>query len=295
MHILVTGGTGFIGSALVPALLADDHQVTVLSRTPRQSVGSLHYTQVLTDISAPVDAVINLAGASLAAKRWTRRYKAEIIQSRVDFTHELVAWMASQSEPPAVLLSGSAIGWYGASQEVEFDEKSRPGHGFAAALCHRWEAAALEAESLGTRVVLLRLGVVLDRDGGAYAEMTRSFAAGVCSWLGSGEQWLSWVHRRDVVQSILMLLTAAQLSGPVNVVAPEPVSHRAFAAAVAGQTRTWLAAGVPAMLARTLIGEMADELLLTGQRVRPAVLQAAGYQFAFPDVSSTVAALGAQR
>ncbi len=269
MHILVTGGTGFIGGALLPALAGRGERVTVLTRQRRpmgQGQGQVAYVNALDDITDPVDAVINLAGASLAARRWTAAYKREIRSSRVDFTQQLVAWMASLETPPKVLISGSAIGFYGASRDARFTESSGGASDFAATLCRDWEQAALAAQSDLTRVVLLRLGVVLDAGGGALTEMMRSFRFGVGSWLGSGSQWLSWIHRGDVVAVILAVLDT-HVTGPVNVVAPTPVSHRAFCDALARRRRILFKAGVPGVVMRTLLGEMAESLLLTGQWV----------------------------
>lgn len=289
MHVLVTGGTGFIGSALVPALLAAGHSVTILSRRAHDDAASVRYVTALAAITEPVDAVINLAGASLAAKRWTTAYKAEMLDSRVGSTRELVAWFGRQDTPPAVLVSGSAIGWYGDSLTAGFTEDSPPGAGFAAELCQQWESAALAAEHLGVRVVLLRLGVVFGRDGGALTEMLRSFRFGVGSWVGSGRQWLSWVHRRDVVESILFLLAKDDASGAFNISAPRPVTHREFAEAAAERKPTLFSAAVPGPLLRVMVGEMAEELLLKGQRVLPERLKAAGYSFRFASLEAALA------
>jgi len=292
MHILVTGGTGFIGGALLPALAGRGEQVTVLTRQRRpmgQGQGQVAYVNALDDITDPVDAVINLAGASLAARRWTAAYKREIRSSRVDFTRQLVAWMASRQMPPKVLISGSAIGFYGASGDAQFTESSPGASDFAATLCRDWEEAALAAQSDSTRVVLLRLGVVLDAGGGALTEMMRSFRFGVGSWLGSGSQWLSWIHRGDVVAAILAVLDN-HVTGPFNLVAPTPVSHRAFCDALARRRRVLFKAGVPGVVMRTLLGEMAESLLLTGQWVVPERLHhELGFEFTFPSIDEALA------
>jgi uncharacterized protein (TIGR01777 family) len=288
MHILVTGGTGFIGQALVPALQQGGHTVTVLSRQALKNREGLSYVKEFDEIRSPVDAVINLAGASLADRRWSDTYKAEMVASRVGTTDRLVAWMSQQATPPGVLLSGSAIGWYGASEDAVFDEKSPPGSGFAAELCQQWESAAEAAVSLGTRVALLRLGVVFDRDGGALQEMLRSFKFGVGSWLGSGHQWLSWVHRWDVVRSMLFLLEDSRARGAYNIVAPEAVTHRQFCDIASGRRPTLFSMGVPGFVARALVGEMAEELLLSGQHVAPVALTTLGYQFEFPGLDGAL-------
>lgn len=288
MHVLVTGGTGFIGSALVPALLEEGHSVTVFTRQSLAHRGALHYVSSFDAITEPVDAVINLAGASLADQRWSDAYKQEMLDSRVGVTDALVTWMQSQSAPPKVLLSGSAIGYYGSSEDKVFDEAWPPGTGFAASLCQQWESAALAAEALGIRVALLRLGVVFDRDGGALDEMLRSFKLGVGSWLGNGDQWLSWVHRWDVVRAIVFLLEHGDASGPFNLSSPNPVTHRQFCDVVSARQRVLFKLGVPSLVIRAMVGEMADELLLSGQQVLPNRLTALGYQFAFPSLDGAI-------
>ena len=228
MHYLVTGGTGFIGSALIPALLADGHSVTVLSRRAGSDQKSLRFIASLDVIAADtrIDAVVNLAGASLAGKRWTTAYKQEIFASRLATTERLLKLIARLETPPQVLLSASAIGYYGHHGDEPLSEEGAVVPGFSQDLCQRWEAAAMQASGLGVRVCLLRLGVVLDRDGGAMEEMARPFKFGVANWIGSGTQWLSWVHRRDVVAAIRFLQEHAELSGPFNITAPEPVTSR---------------------------------------------------------------------
>ncbi len=282
MHILVTGGTGFIGSALLPALVAAGHQLTVLSRKVRPPSNSVRYITVFDEVETGVDAVINLAGASLADKRWNDAYKAEMVASRVGTTDRLITWMRGLEAPPSVMISGSAIGYYGASDSAHFDESSAAGAGFAAALCQQWESAAQQAEQLGVRVVLLRLGVVFDHDGGALTEMLRSFQFGMGSWVGSGSQWLSWVHRWDVVRGIVFLLQHNDARGPVNMTAPGAVTHREFCEIASSHKRVLLKMGVPGFVLRTMVGEMADELLLSGQRVAPEALESMGFQFHYP-------------
>lgn len=288
MHVLVTGGTGFIGGALVPALLKQGHTVTILSRSPQESGVDLRYVTALGQIKDPVDAVINLAGASLAGRRWSEAYKAEIVASRVSLTQRLVDWMAGQKTPPRVLLSGSAIGYYGHSDAENFTEVSPAGAGFSADLCQQWESAARRAEALGTRVVLLRLGVVFDRNGGALDAMMQSFNMGVGSWVGSGKQWLSWVHRWDVVRAMQHLLASEQAVGAYNLTAPHPVTHKVFAKILAARKPTLINIGVPAFAMRLLVGEMANELLLDGQRVLPNRLTEAGFAFTFESLDSAL-------
>ena len=288
MHVLITGGTGFIGSALIPQLLSRGDSVTVLTRQTRSNQKNLCYVNELDHVDQPVDAVINLAGASLAAKRWSASYKAEMVESRVNFTERLVQWLGRQAQIPKVLISGSAIGFYGCSLEQRFTEDFPGGAGFAATLCQAWESAAHVVESESTRLVLLRLGVVFDRDGGALQEMIRSFRLGVGSWVGRGDQWLSWIHRADVVGIILMALDNKAVSGVLNAVAPNPVTHREFCDTLARQKPVVFKLGVPGAVLRLLLGEMADELLLQGQYVDPQALSAVGYNFKFPSLESAL-------
>lgn len=291
MHYLITGGTGFIGSALIDALVADDHQVTVTTRQRLADKARCRYVSTPEDVpsGARFDAVINLAGASLAGKRWTQRYKQEIIASRLDTTRQLVALLERLEHKPRSLLSASAIGYYGHHGDEMLTEDGAGNPGFSRSLCLDWEAEAMAAADLGSRVCLLRFGVVLDRDGGALVEMARPFQFGIANWLGSGRQWLSWVHRHDVVAAIRFLDERQDLSGPFNITAPEPVTSRGFCDAMKRQKRTLLTAPVPAPVMRLMVGEMADELLLRGQRVVPARLQAAGFEFAFPRLDEALA------
>jgi len=293
MRVLVTGGTGFIGTALTEALLANGAAVTVLSRTSHGDQTRCRFIRSLDEIAATerLDAVINLAGASLAARRWTAAYKREIVASRMDTTRHVLDLVARLNRPPAVLLSASAIGYYGHHGDERLTESSPVYPGFAQALCSDWEALALQAQPLGVRVCLLRLGVVLDRDGGALVEMAKSFRFGVASWLGSGQQWLSWVHRRDVIRAIQFLLARDDFQGPFNVTSPGPVTGRDFATALQVHHRTFIRAGVPGPVMRLLVGEMAGELLLNGQRVLPERLRAAGFDFTYPDIESALTAI----
>ena len=294
MHVLITGGTGLIGTAARERLLEQGHRVTVLSRRTRQSEPQLAFIKKLSDCEPDVDAVINLAGAGLADRRWSRRYKREITNSRVQLTQELVEWMSALEVAPTRLISASAIGYYGASETSQFTESSAGGEGFSAELCQAWEMAAREATALGISVTVLRLGVVFARSGGALEKMTQSFRLGVESWLGSGSQWLSWVHLSDVVRAIDHALTTVTPASIYNVVAPHAIRHRDLAKEVARFHNIWLKLGVPSAAARLLAGQMAEELLLTGQRVLPEQLEAEGFVFHYPTVADALTDLTAR-
>ncbi len=291
MHILMTGGTGLIGTATCAALYAAGHKLTILTRRGRPATDNVTYVTALEDCVEPVDAVINLAGAGLADRRWSEAYKRQIVSSRVDLTLKLVAWLGELEYIPKRFISASAIGYYGAADEQTFAEDGAPGAGFAATLCQSWENGAAKATAYGTRVTLLRFGVVLAREGGALGKMTQSFRLGVESWLGSGEQWLSWIHLADAVRVIQHVLNYDRPADVYNTVAPEPARHRELAREAGRQSNTWLKLGVPAFAARVMAGEMAEELLLSGQRVLPAQLLEDGFQFYYPSLKEALADL----
>lgn len=267
--------------------------MTILTRRPPKEESAYRYISGFDDIDTTerLDAVINLAGASLAERRWTSAYKREILASRLETTRDLLDLLQRLVHKPRSLLSASAIGYYGHHGEEELDESGSCTPGFAQDLCHQWEDLALSAREQGVRVCLLRLGVVFDRDGGAFIRMALPFRFGMGNWMGNGRQWLSWVHRRDVVRAILFLLQQPELEGPFNITAPEPVTSRGFNDAVKRYRRLILSAPAPAALMRIVLGEMANELLLNGQRVVPAALKDAGFLFEFPDLDTALADL----
>ena len=296
MKLLVTGGTGFIGAPLCRALAQQGHDVVVLSRLVRPPPGSGPIRLVSWDDPAwtaalrEADAVINLAGESIAARRWSPPQKRAIRESRVSTTRRLIEAMAQGATRPRVLVSASAIGYYGPRGDEELDEQAPPGQGFLAETCQAWEAEARRAEPLGVRVVRARIGLVLGPGGGALAKMVPPFRAFVGGPLGHGRQWMSWVHRDDVIGLIAWSLTRADVAGPLNVTAPAPVTMRTFCAALGRALHRPSWAPVPAPVLRLLLGEMAQELLLSGQRVVPRAALHLGYRFHHSELGPALAA-----
>lgn len=280
MRYLVTGGTGFVGRALCASLAADRHEITVLTREPARARARLRadvrIARQLHEVGE-VQVIVNLQGENLSAGRWSERRKLAFGTSRVAFTRELVTWMARQSMPPAVLVSGSAIGWYGDRGDEVLTETSTPGSDFAAQLCRDWEDAALNAEEIGTRLCRVRTGVVLDHDGGALAKMLPAFKLGAGGPLGSGAQWMSWITREDLVRLIRWLIES-RVRGVFNGTAPQPVRNRDFAAALGRSLKRPARLPMPAFALRALFGEM-SELLLGSQRVLPDAARASGFSF----------------
>ena len=290
MKVFVTGGTGLIGRALVKRLLVDGHDITVLTRQSLDSSETVTYVNSIEDLDARQDIVVNLAGAGLADRRWSPAYKKEIRASRIDLTKALVSHLRKIGMPD-VFISGSAIGFYGESKEREFSETDEVGSGFSAELCRDWEASVGDIGSQGARCVLLRTGVVLDKALGAYPQITQSFRFGLASWMGQGDHWLSWIHLADMVGAIMHCIQNEAVSGPVNMTAPNPVTHRSFADAVRHVTTTVMGMGMSGWIMRLMVGEMAHELLLTGQRVTPNKLLSTGYEFRFGELRDAIADL----
>ena len=296
-QVLVTGGTGFIGRRLIAALRADGHMVSVWTRDPRAAAArfepAVRCVARLEDLPAApgIDVVVNLAGAPIVGARWSERRKAELLRSREGMTNTLVAWMGSLPKPPWLLISGSAIGYYGVQRQGDptvLTESSPPQAIFMSRLCQRWEAAAGEASRLGVQVALTRLGFVLGH-GGSLPRLLLPVRLGLGGPLGGGRQTLSWVHVEDVVRGMAHVwsLAAAQ-TGPVapqayNFTAPGAVSQGEFmrTATVVLRRPFWLP--TPALPMRLALGEQAD-VLLEGQRVAPARLLQTGFRFRFPDV-----------
>lgn len=282
--VLVTGGTGFVGRLLVERLRARGDRVILLSRDPRQARAllgdDLNYIQDLRELPAEtrIDAVVNLAGAPIIGLPWTRARRRAIRNSRIALTSQIVDRLASLESRPAVLVSASAIGYYGDAGDGPLDEQSMPGGDFGAILCRDWEAEAMKAAALGVRVVCLRIGLVLDRSGGALPLMSLPARFGLGAILGSGRQWMAWITRSDLVRMIITAIDNEAWRGAVNAVAPEPLPHAGFQRAMARILRRPLFLRVPSWALRLGLGEMAS-IFLASQRVLPKRAQELGFRF----------------
>ncbi len=297
MKIAVTGASGLIGSALVPALRADGHGVIRLVRREPRAADEVRWDPVGEDPPggvdtarlAGVDAVVTLAGAGVGDRRWTAAYKREIRDSRVRGTATISAAVARLDPPPKVLLAGSAIGWYGDTGAATVDESAPPGSGFLPMVCREWEAATRPAEEAGIRTVHLRTGIVLSRHGGFLGRQLPIFRLGLGGRLGHGQQYMSFISRADEVRAIRFLLTADDVRGPVNLTAPEPVTNAEFVRALGAALHRPTPVRVPAWALRLALGEFTEEAL-GSQRVLPRRLLEAGFVFAHPRVTDAIRA-----
>jgi len=295
VRAFVTGATGFVGRSLLPALRGAGVEVSAWVRGPAPAgaiavpvEGGAEATVRAID---EADAIVNLAGEPIAGHRWTAARRRRLVASRVETTRAIRHALGVATARPRVLVSASAVGIYGDRGDEVLTESSPPGAGFLAELCQAWEGEALAAASAMTRVVVLRIGVVLGPGGGALEKMVPVFRARLGGRLGSGRQWMSWVHVADVVGAIRMALERDDLSGPINVVSPAPVRNAEFSHALGHVLHRPSFLRAPAFALRLALGEMADALLLSSQRVIPARLQAAGYQFRFPSLDAALADL----
>ncbi len=293
VRILITGGTGLIGRHLCKALLTKGHQLTVLSRQPETvSVKCGATVQAMASLSEWLpdrvfDAVINLAGEPIVDASWSAQRKQVLRDSRIELTTKLVRCIAVAKQKPSVLLSGSAVGYYGDGGDTELDETAPAGKDFSALLCKDWEEAALTAEKHGVRVCLLRTGLVFSKSGGLLGKMLLPFKLGLGARLGSGRQWMSWIHIADYVASVLSLLNNDQMRGPFNMTAPQPVTNAEFTRTLAKSLHRPAFLFAPEPVLKLAMGERAA-LLLEGQRVLPAKLVAAGGQFKYPNLADAL-------
>ncbi len=280
---LITGGTGFIGRHLSADLLDDGWQVQVVTRDTTRAAEVLPKgAKAVSSLAAaePVEAVINLAGENLADGRWTEARKKEMRESRLRITRELTQVVDEWPRPPRVLVSGSAVGYYGARGSAVLDERERPGDEFQSELCVAWEQAARRAESAGVRVCRIRTGIVLGVEDGALAQMITPFKWGLGGRFGSGKQYMPWIHIRDEVRAIRFLIDHETAEGAFNLTAPNPATNRQFTTVLANVLHRPSFAWVPGPVLKLMLGEM-SHLLLTGQRAIPDALQRAGFIFEF--------------
>jgi len=301
MKIVIAGGSGFLGGPLAEVYAEEGHDVRVLTRglpagesRHDSGTGVPGVTRVgwkPDGQSGPwaaaldgADAVVNLVGAGIADSRWTPQRKAELRDSRVVPTRSLVAALASVGAPPPVFISGSAVGYYGASGDEPKTESAPAGDGFLAHLCQEWETEARRAESTATRVVPIRSGVVLERTGGALPKMITPFRLFAGGPVGSGRQYMSWIHRIDWVELVRWIVETPAVTGPMNATAPMPVTNREFARALGRALHRPSLLPVPGFALKLALGEMAGPVLLTGARILPARAQALGFHFRYPEV-----------
>jgi uncharacterized protein len=290
MDVLISGATGLIGSDLIPELEARGHTVRRLTRHPRQE-GDIRWdldAGVIEGDLSGTDAVVHLAGESIAGGRWTEEKKRRILESRQKGTHLLAEKVAELSEPPSVMVSVSATGYYGNRGNELLTEESEPGDLFLSKVCREWEAAAEPAREAGVRVVHPRFGIVLTTEGGALGTTLPIFKLGGGGKIGSGRQYWSWVSLDDVIGAIVHALETDDLSGPVNVVTPGPPTNAEYTRVLGKVLNRPTLFTVPAPAARVMLGEIADELLLASARVEPVRLQETGYSFRHPELEATL-------
>ncbi|NYS59750.1 TIGR01777 family oxidoreductase [Vreelandella salicampi] len=299
MRVLITGGSGFVGQRLCERLVAEGHEPQVVSRSPNAARGQLPKACDVREsaqafLDSPPEVLVNLAGESIAAKRWSDEQKEALIQSRLKATQQLTVLceqLKDNGQPlPKAMVSASAMGYYGDQGDNTVTEDTPTNDEFAHRLCAKWEAAAKEVEAFGVRLAILRIGLVLDAGGGSLQKMLPPFKLGLGGRFGDGTQFMPWIHREDLVEAIVFLLKEESLSGPFNASAPHPVTNAEFTKTLAKTLNRPVIFPVPAFVLKAMLGEM-SRLLLTGADMRPARLEAAGFTFQYPTLDKALGAI----
>ena len=294
MNFLITGATGYIGRTLCKQLFEKNHHITALTRDPQRAPSlipdaSISFVSSLSEIGddSIVDVIVNLSGEPILFKRWTPQRKKELEDSRIGVTQDIIELVRRLNKKPATLISGSAVGYYGNRGDRKLTEVSHGNEDFGHRLCAAWEGTALRVKAYGVRVCIVRTGVVIGRDGGFMQGMLTLFKFGLGAKIGSGSQWMSWIHRDDLIAVIMRLIEDTNISGIVNATAPLPVTNEYFSNLLGKVLRRPVLFRAPAWLLEMFLGENA-EVLLGGQRVLPKVLEDAGFEFKYPNLESAL-------
>jgi uncharacterized protein (TIGR01777 family) len=283
---LITGGTGFIGKALCKKLSEEGAEIFVLTRTLKESSKKIHYINSLSElVNVKIDIVINLAGETIA-QRWSEKAKDKILNSRISVTSDIVQYIENAKHKPNLFISGSAIGYYGNDDTIEFNETTKPKNteSFSHKICKLWEEEALKAQNHVTRLILLRTAVVLEKNGGMLAKLLPSFHLGLGSIVGDGKQHISWIDREDLIRLILFIIENNEITGAINASAPNPVSNKIFSLSLAKALHRPCFLKTPAFVLRLIFGQMADELMLAGQKILPDKALKNGFKFSYPTI-----------
>lgn len=290
MRIVITGGSGLVGSALVEYLFAQGHTICCLQRNKSNDglIWDIANIDKLYQNDNTVDAVIHLAGENISTGRWNRRKKTRILRSRIQGTHEIASYFSNVQAPPKVMIFASAVGYYGDTGSTIANENTSLGKSFLAEVCQKWEEAASPATEVGIRTVFSRFGMILSPKGGALQKMISPFKAGLGGNIGNGRQYMSWISIRDVVSAMTFILENSNISGPVNLVAPTPITNKDFTRTLGRAVQKHTLLPFPALLVRTFFGQMGSELLLTSSRVLPSKLQDSGFTFRYATLKEAI-------
>ncbi|MCW8935456.1 MAG: TIGR01777 family oxidoreductase [Gammaproteobacteria bacterium] len=292
MKLLITGGTGFIGTALCEKLLNNgNNELTLLTRSPEKIKTQVKVISNLIqlDKDTSFDVIINLAGEPIADRRWTENQKQKITKSRIDITEQIIAFIKTADHKPELLINGSAIGYYGINKTNEdIDENATGDNSFSSKLCKQWENTALQANSFGVRTCLLRTGIVLGKNGGVLSKMLPPFKMGLGGKIGSGQQWMPWIHIDDLVGIILYCIEHDDLTGAINGTSPNPVTNNVFTKTLGKVLNRPTFMAIPETIITLLMGQMGVELLLSGKKIIPVKITEKGYRFQYPGLENAL-------